>query len=329
VTPARVLIIQTAYLGDTVFTSALVQSLRARWPAAEIDLCVAPRARDVAAAIPGVANIHLYDKRGADRGISGLRRMARRLATRQYPLAVLPHRSLRTAALARMAGIPERAGFKDAPASFLYTARVATREKTFLGREADLARYFGGQAAPIRLSARPEHVEAARAALGSGQDRFVAVCLGSEWETKIWPAPRVRDLLRTLQSWGLRAVLLGGPRERDLAREVGSVAACIDTTGNSVAEALGVLSLCSLAVGGDTGLVHAARALGIPTVAIFGPTTPEVHQFGARERPVWLALPCSPCSAHGPRRCPLGHHKCLRDLDAEWVAAACREVLAA
>lgn len=327
-TPLRALIVQTAYLGDTVFTSALVQSLRAAWPQAEIDLCVAPRARDIALAIPAVGTVHVYDKRGADRGLSGLRRIARRLATRQYPLALLPHRSPRTAALALLAGIPERVGFADAAASLLYTARVRTGEKTFLGREADLARHFGAQPAQMRLVPRPEWLAAARSALGT-EERLAGVCLGSEWATKIWPAERVRELVRVLVQWGLRPVLLGGARERALAREVGSAGRCIDTTGNPVGEALAVLSLCSLAVGGDTGLVHAARALGVPTVAVFGPTTPAVHRFGLRERAVSLELSCSPCSAHGSRRCPLGHHRCLRDLEAAQVAAACREVLAA
>ena len=68
--------------------------------------------------------------------------------------------------------------------------------------------------------------------------------------------------------------------------------------------------------------------MGIPTVAVFGPTPSAVHTFGARERAVSLGLPCSPCSVHGSRSCPLGHHRCLRDLDAERVALACAEVTA-
>ncbi len=110
-----------------------------------------------------------------------------------------------------------------------------------------------------------------------------------------------------------------------MAREVNC--GSIDTTGNPVGEALAILSMSALCVGGDTGLVHAARALGIPTVAVFGPTSPSVHVFTPRQRVVTLGLACSPCSAHGSHRCPLGHHRCLRDLDAERVAAACQEVL--
>lgn len=329
-TPARVLIIQTAYLGDTVFTSALVQSLARHWPQAEIDICVAPRGRDVALAMPAVNHVHLFDKRGADRGPGGLWRTALRLSTRQYPLAVLPHRSLRTALLALLARIPRRVGFAGAPAALLYTDRVSTRARTFLEREADLARHLGAQPAAMALVPLPDCTAAAHTALAhAAREKLAAVCLGSEWETKIWPAERVKALVRLLSLKGLRPVLLGGPRERNLAREVGSAGGCIDTTGNPVGEALAILSMSSVAVGGDTGLTHAARALGVPTVALFGPTDPAAHRFGPRERAVSLGLPCSPCSVHGSHRCPLGHHRCLRDLDAERVAAACQEVLPA
>ncbi|HZR08061.1 MAG TPA: lipopolysaccharide heptosyltransferase II [Myxococcales bacterium] len=327
--PARVLIVQTAFIGDTVFTSALVRALGRRFPEAEIDVCVAPRGRDVALAFPGVGHVHVYDKRGADRGLSGLRRLAARLATRQYPLAVLPHGSIRTALLARLARIPERIGFARAPGSFLYTGRVRTDERTFLRREAALAAALGALPEGMRLVPRAEWIGAARARLAEARgEKLAAVCLGSEWPTKIWPARHVAGLTRILAESGLRPVLLGGERERALAREIGGAAGCIDTTGNSVGEALAILSRSAIAVGGDSGLVHAARALGIPTVAVFGPTSADVHLFGPRERAVTLNLSCSPCSVHGSLRCPLGHHRCLDDLEAERVAAACREVLA-
>jgi heptosyltransferase-2 len=327
--PARALVIQTAFLGDTVFTSALVHALRNRWPATEIDLCVAPRGRDIARATPGVSQVHVFDKRGADRGLGGLRRVAARLATRQYPLAVLPHRSLRTSLLAWLADIPERVGFVGAAGSLLYTARVSTPHDAFLLQEADLVRALGAEPAPMRLEPRPDWLQAVGATLREGaREKLAAVCLGSEWATKIWPSSQVAELVRVLADSGFRPVLLGGPRERGIAREISADGRSIDTTGNAVGEALAILSLSSIAVGGDTGLVHAARALGVPTVALFGPTDPGMHLFGPRERAVTLDLPCSPCSVHGSRHCPLGHHRCLRDLDVEQVAAACEEVLA-
>jgi len=327
--PARILVIQTAYIGDTVFTSALVRALGRRFPQAGLDACVAPRGHDVALAFPGVREVHVYDKRGADRGLRGLRRLAARLKERKYALAVLPHRSIRSALLAWMAGIPERVGFAGAAGSLLYTARVRTGERAFVAQEADLARALDAGPEPMQLVLRPEWLETAGAVLKSAAgEKLAAICLGSEWATKIWPSRHVADLIARLARSGLRPVLLGGPRERELAKEIGGAGGCIDTTGNSVGEALAILSRSALAVGGDSGLIHAARALGVPAVAVFGPTPCDVHVFGAKERAVTLGLSCSPCSVHGSKRCPLGHHRCLADLDAELVASACREVLA-
>ncbi|HEX9578535.1 MAG TPA: glycosyltransferase family 9 protein [Myxococcales bacterium] len=318
--PRRVLVIQTAYLGDTVFTSALVGALARRWA---VDLCVALRSRDVARAIPGVGQVHVFDKTGADRGLSGLRRMAARLAG--YDLAVLPHRSLRTALLAWLAHVPERVGFAGSLPALLYTERVHTSEKAFLRQEADLARALGVEPGPMLLRPLPEWIASARAALGTS-DKLAALCVGSEWETKIWPIGRMAALARLLEARGLRPVLLGGPREKALAAQIPG---CIDTTGNPVGEALAIISMSALCIGGDTGLVHAARALGVPTVALFGPTDPGAHDFAPRQRAVSLGLSCSPCTAHGSRRCPLGHHRCMRDLDEQRVLSACETVLGA
>ena len=126
-------------------------------------------------------------------------------------------------------------------------------------------------------------------------------------------------------------LLLGGPGEREQARLIaaGSGVAVLDTTGNSIAESLALLARCDLVVGGDTGLVHCARALGRATVLIFGPTDPARHVFRGDERPVRIPLECSPCHDHGPERCPLEHHRCMVDLDVDEVERQARALLAA
>jgi heptosyltransferase-2 len=193
-----------------------------------------------------------------------------------------------------------------------------------LEREAALGSALGAAARPMRLVPRPEWNAA------SLPDPFAALCLGSEWATKVWPPERFAALADELQARGLSPVLLGAAGERSLAEAVQRSARtrCLDTTGNSIGEAIAILARARLCVGGDSGLVHAARALGVPTVAVFGPTWPGLHAFAARQRAVSLGLECSPCSDHGQRRCPLGHHRCLRDLDAQRVARECDAVLA-
>jgi len=325
--PGSVLVIQPAFLGDVVFTSALVDSIGARFPAARLDVCVTPRGHDIVLAMPRAASAIVFDKRGADRGARGLLRAAVR--GKGHDLALLPHRSVRSGLLARLARIPRRIGFRGAPGSMLYTERVRAAGETFVGQEAQLALSLGATPRPMRLLARPEWI-AAVDSITRHLGAFAALCIGSEWATKIWPAERFAGLADALWRQGLAPVLVGGPKERETAAAVNAAARvkCIDTTGNRVGEALALLSEAAVCVGGDTGLVHAARALGTPTVALFGPTAPGRHDFSGRTRSVSLALECSPCSAHGQARCPLGHHKCLRDLDVDRVLDACEAAIA-
>jgi heptosyltransferase II len=330
--PARVLVVQTAFLGDTVFTSALVAGLVARFPSAKVDLCVSPRGRDVALAMPGASEVFVYDKRGLDRGPAGLAAMARRLREKSHTLALLPHRSLRTALLARTAGIPERAGFSSLASRLFCTAAVDDPGGPFLAREAALARLCGCEPGPMRLVPTALQREQARAALtklGIERERLAGLPLGSEWQTKIWPLPQMAQVAAALARDGLVPLLLGGPGDRAAAAEVARLSEvhCADTTGNPVGEALGLLERCAVVVGGDTGLVHAARALGVPTVPVFGPTDPRLHFFSSNDRPQWLHLDCAPCGPHGHRRCPLGHHRCLRDLPAQPIIDAARALV--
>ena len=319
----RVLVVQPAFLGDVVFTSALVDALADVF--AEVDVCVTPRGRDVVLAMPRAAQAQVFDKRGADRGPVGLWRVAARLRGRRYDAAVLPHRSPRSAMLAWLAHVPRRIGFRGASGSPLYTERVSEPSGTFTQREAALARALGAEPRPTKLVPRIEWVRAAEERLRAERaTRFAALCIGSEWETKIWPAAHFAELADGLAERGFLPVLLGGPREKPLAEAVQARAGarCLDTTGNSIADALAVLSLSAICVGGDTGLMHAARAMAVPTVALFGPTDPRAHDPGPLFRAVALGLDCQPCSAHGQRRCPLGHHRCLHDLSPELVYQA-------
>jgi heptosyltransferase-2 len=178
------------------------------------------------------------------------------------------------------------------------------------------------------LSLRPPWEQAAYAGrtLAGAARPVVGIVPGAEWATKRWGAERWAELARLL---GGTTVLLGGPADRELAAEIGRRAGrpVLDTTGNTIEEAVALLARCDLVVGGDTGLVHCARALGRPTAVLFGPTHVDRHLFGPGEVPVSLGLACQPCHDHGPRTCPLGHHDCMVRLEPSRVAAAAGALL--
>ena len=154
----RVLVLQTAWLGDTVFTSSLVAGLLQRFPGVPLDVCTSQRGHDVARAMPGVADVIVFDKKGRDQGPLGLWSVARTLKARGYDLAVLPHRSVRSGSLAALARIPNRLGLQGAPGRPFYTAAVPDPGGTFVGRENVLLTAIGGTPQPARLVPTPAHL---------------------------------------------------------------------------------------------------------------------------------------------------------------------------
>lgn len=317
------LVIQTAFLGDVVLTTPLLAALAARH--GPVDVVTTPAGAALLESHPAVRQVIRYDKRGNDRGLRGLRRLARALRAAGYHAAYLPHRSWRSGALAVLARIPVRIGFADSPAALSYTRRVP-RARTGHEVERLLALDGGGMAAPPVALALTGDEEAAAdrwlAARGIASG-FVALAPGSIWGTKRWPY--YADLARALAE---PVVVIGGPDDAALAA---SVAEAAGSLGHNAAGALtlrasaALIRRASVLVTNDSAPLHLATATATPTVALFGPTVPEFG-FGPRgtdDTVLGIAgLECRPCSAHGPQTCPRGHHRCMRDLTVTDVVAA-------
>ena len=119
-------------------------------------------------------------------------------------------------------------------------------------------------------------------------------------------------------------MLLGGSADAGRAADIsrGAEGWVVSRVGTVVRDALAELALVEAAVGVDSGLSHAGVALGVPTVLLFGPNDPASVLPAPSARIVTQPLPCRPCNRAGKRRCPLGHHRCMRDTTPLQVLAA-------
>jgi len=322
--PERVVVWQPAFVGDVVFASPLTSAMRRAWPRAEIAFVARPPGADLAGFLPGVSRVIAYDKRGRERGLGSGLRLVRTLRGFAPDLWVSLHDSARSGLVARAVNARRMVGPARGAGSIFYRERVAWPvDATFPGRAVAMAHRLGIDANPaLRLEVPEALVTDGGKVLGARPT--IALVPGSVWATKRWPAEKMGQLAARLLAAGNQVLLLGSPSERDLCAEVQRVAGgrCLDRCGDGLPAALGMLAHCRAVVGADSGLVHAARALGVPTVMLFGPTASARHEVGAEDRFLSLGLDCSPCSAHGDQRCPLGHHRCMVDLSTESVAAA-------
>ena len=331
---ASSIVIQTSFLGDTILTTPLLAQVARRGP---VDVVTTPAAASVLTEHPAVRSVIVYDKRGAHSGLYGLTTLAARLRAARYDTAYLAQGSLRSAALAFLARVPERIGFATSAGSWLYTTKVAYREDLHhAARLLLLSRPNGREptAEETRPTLAPGSAERElvddllrRAGVAEGE-RLIALAPGSVWATKRWPY--YRELAEQLTDAG-RIVIVGGADDSPLAAAIrAAVPNAVDATGAlPLLGSAELIGRSAVIVTNDSSPLHLASAMGTPTVAIFGPTVPQFG-FGPLA-PVKAvlgheSLACRPCDRHGPKRCPLKHFRCMRELSVDGVAERTRSL---
>jgi lipopolysaccharide heptosyltransferase II len=341
------LVVQTSFLGDTVLTTPLIAELATRGP---VDVVVTPASAPLLARNPDIHELFVYDKRGADAGLRGFRRLAQRMRAPDShegappAIAYLAQRSARSGALALAAGYTQRIGFEGSAGHTLYTARVPYREDRHHAerlwrlafpeqkrREDDAAPRT--EAIQPKLFPGGDERAAVDALLGPGADPrpLVALAPGSVWATKRWPG--YAELAKRLAA-RYRLAIVGGRSDSSEAASIaefcGAQGVVDGTASLTLLASAELIRRASLLVTNDSAPQHLASAMGTPTITIFGPTV-EAFGFGPlAPNSISLgldALACRPCHHHGPPRCPLGHWRCMRELGVDAVALAVDEVL--
>jgi heptosyltransferase II len=316
------LVIQTAHLGDVVLTLPLL--IRLAEVHGPVDVVTTLAAATLAGHHPAVRRVIPFDKHGTDRGLLGLLRVGRALRSAGYARVILPHGSIRSAALAWLSGAGERIGFAGAPGALSYTRRVA--KPTEGPTSSRLIALTGAATVPARpwLSLTAEDRAAAASWLAAHRiaTPFIMLAPGSRWGTKRWP--KFRELAMALPH---PIVVIGGPEDVHLAQ---AIIAAAPGRAHSAAGELGLrasaalVDRAALLISNDSVALHFATALERPVLAIFGPTVPSFGFGPLGDEPIIQhdSLSCRPCSAHGPPTCPLGHHRCMTELDVARVADA-------
>lgn len=330
----NILVLQTSFLGDTVLTLPLIAELKRRFPIKKLTMLCQPASRELLQDHPMIDEILVDDKKRLDRGFAGLRAKAASLREKRFTIALTPHKSLRSALLLHLAGIPCRIGFRQSRGWFLFHRRVERDpQRHDVERNLSILQAFGVRIGECQRaldlpvsSAAQDVVNEKLQALGIvANQMLVGVNSGSVWPTKRWSAAGFAELILKLKKkFACQVLLFGGPEDAAVVEDVQGRCggAAINLVGHvGLRELAAAISRCAVFITNDSAPMHIAVARRVPTVAIFCATTPELGFFPytADAIVVGRALACRPCASHGGRRCPLGSADCIRQIPAEKI----------
>ncbi len=271
----KILVIHTAFIGDIVLSTPLIQRLKDMYPDSEIDYLTLPGNKVIISNNPNLNEILTYDKKGADRGIKGFLRILKKLKERKYDYAVIPHRFIRSIALARLAKIPKIVGFDVSTGSWLLKEKIHyDMKKHEVERLLDLVGYNGSKI-PVRIYPSEEDFKKIKEILKKKKyDKLTVIAPGSQRPEKIWPIEKYRELISRLSNEKRNLIVItGGKAEKALPLDFEREENIMDLRGEvSLLEFSALLSEADVIVSNDSSPVHIGSGFDKPfIIGIFGP----------------------------------------------------------
>ncbi len=348
-TVKHLLVVRLSAMGDVIHTLPAVQALRAAFPLAEIDWLIEERWAELLSA-PGsprrgprspqrplVDQVHAVNLKAWRSSLFTVPTM-QRIATvwndvraAGYDAAIDLQGSLRSALLTRWSGarvIYGAAQPRESPASLWYTRRAITGGTHVIEQNLSVTEELTKTKADLTRAIFPRdpqvEEQTAQRLADHGASEFAILNPGAGWGAKRWPAERYGEVARNLAAAGITPLVNYGPGEENLFREVlATSGGAAKPSKGSITELIALTRRARLFIGGDTGPMHLAAALGIPVVAIFGPTDPARNgPYGTRS--IVLRSPESPTTHSRSARPDEG----LLAITVNQVVSAARNLLA-
>jgi heptosyltransferase-2 len=331
----KIVVWQTAFLGDLILTTPLFHSIKNIFPESDLHVITKPFGEDVLKNNPYVDSVIVYDKKD----LSNIR-LIKKLREEKFDIAVSPHRSHRASYSLFLSNIPFRVGFDKAGFSFLYTKTVPHRfDGTHeINRNLSLLSVFP-EYTENKLHTDPEiflteEEEKFFERFSLEKKKYILVAAGSKWETKRWTVKGFSQLIDILSERGEEIVLIGSKEDRQytdiIIKNTKAPDRVIDLTGKtSLRESFSIIKNAKALISNDSAPVHMAVAFDVPVVDIYGPTVTDFGFYPYKNGVVVeiKGLECRPCGLHGHKKCPTGTFECMEKITPDMVVKALYEVI--
>ncbi len=317
----KILIIQTAFIGDVVLSTPLIEKLHHFYPKAEIDFLLRKGNENLLEGHPHIHRLHIWNKK--EQKLKNLFKLISEIRREKYDLLINVQRFGATGLLTFLSGAKIKVGFDKNPFAFSYDVKIThavgngrhevERNILLIAPWTDTSfvrpKLYFDEEINTRISIY-------------GNMPYITIAPTSVWFTKQFPAHKWVEFIQQTD-FGGRIYLLGGPSDFDACEQIKSVAS--HPRVENLCGMLSLLESTALMRGAvmnymnDSAPMHFASAVNAPTTAIFCSTVPEFG-FGplsdkSRVVQVTEPLDCRPCGLHGHSACPKGHFKCAENID--------------
>ena len=278
----RFLVVRLGSLGDIVHTFPAVAGLRNSFPRAEIIWLTHPRWVNLVSSSGLATEIWPVDSRD----LASVRQTIAKIRAKRWDAAIDYQGLWKSALLPFLAGLPKRIGFsseaiREFGVPILYTDRVHPHSAHIADQNGELSLRAGAKTAVGQVKLQINEIDRKRVSsdlAAAGIQNYIVLSPGGGWRSKCWPAERFGELCQKIrEGLNLRCVINYGPGEETLAAAVKSSSGTADPLlyDGELGQLMALLQGAQCIVGGDTGPLHLAIALGTKAVAIFGPTNPS------------------------------------------------------
>ena len=319
-------VIQTAFIGDLVLALPMATAIKRAAPDCRLTFVTTPISAQIATACSDIDNVLSYDKRGLEKGYSGIKAMAEKL--KGCDLVISPHRSLRSTIIAKKSGAKTTVGFNTGSLSVLFSKRAKYNPKIHeIERNLKLLENFEDYEYDkdicARLTFNETTIAEAEHKVEDISGPYVVLAPGSVWATKRWKGEYFAELAKMIESKGLQVVIIGGKEDINIAEQITTSTKAHSLAGKtSILESIYIISKAKAIVTNDSSPIHFAGLVSCPTIAIFGATIPEFGfaPRGKKDKAIGVEnMKCRPCGIHGGRKCPIGTHDCMKKITPEQV----------
>ncbi len=323
--PKSFLIIQTAFIGDVILATALIEKLHAYYPEARIDFLVRKGNEGLLTNHPHLREVIVFDKK---RKYKNLFIIIQKIRKTRYDVLINVQRYATTGLIVALSKAKQRIGFDKNPLSFFNTITIAHQANDIheVERNQKLIESFTDNhaAKPKLYPTKTDHkyVQPYR------QGTYFCMAPTSVWFTKQWPVEKWIELIQKVKKQVDFIYLLGAPSDHHVCESIRLVTASpqvINLSGKlSFLQSTALIKGAKMNYVNDSAPMHLASSTNAPVTAIYCSTVPSFGFGPLSDQSVIIEtkekLTCRPCGSHGFKECPQGHFKCAYSISMEQFA---------